>query len=180
MITPWWALRTTGYKLFKMLNAESTKRLARHSKSVVNNRRPDCLAVIGFVLSLLYPCLTATHALPLQDLNKAMPFSVVLDRQFQSICHCQDYILHSSSLNIVSPYIRLCKPSAFTMSRNFTRSLQTTGRTLIQLIGSPLDDIVARNGANGTRQRTSAEAVCKAIDGSCELTYWSSKGILLY
>ncbi|KAH1722133.1 hypothetical protein KXX60_008495 [Aspergillus fumigatus] len=37
------------------------------------------------------------------------------------------------------------------MSRNFTRSLQTTGRTLIQLIGSPLDDIVARNGANGTR-----------------------------
>ncbi|RWQ97639.1 hypothetical protein C8Q69DRAFT_495970 [Paecilomyces variotii] len=45
------------------------------------------------------------------------------------------------------------------MSRNFTRNLQTTTRTLVQFVGCPLDDIV-----NGYMWRNSTEAICNAIE----------------
>ncbi|OQD62209.1 hypothetical protein PENPOL_c013G09229 [Penicillium polonicum] len=49
------------------------------------------------------------------------------------------------------------------MNRKSMRNYQPTKRRLIQFIGSPLEDVVTKNGTNGERWRDTIEAVCNSI-----------------
>ncbi|KAJ6129019.1 hypothetical protein N7471_010236 [Penicillium samsonianum] len=49
------------------------------------------------------------------------------------------------------------------MASKSIRNYQPTKRGLIQFIGSPLEDIVTRNGTNGQQWRDTTEAVCNSI-----------------
>ncbi|KAJ5506705.1 hypothetical protein LT330_010413 [Penicillium expansum] len=49
------------------------------------------------------------------------------------------------------------------MNHKSMRNYQPTKRRLIQFVGSPLDDVVTKNGPNGQKWRDTIEAVCNSI-----------------